>query len=80
MRALQYHVVDVFTQRALEGNPLAVFPNLCDLDAATMQMVAREQNHDAHVERGRRKVTSSLSHRPTYEATSARCGGPGDDP
>jgi trans-2,3-dihydro-3-hydroxyanthranilate isomerase len=41
---LTYHVVDVFTQIALEGNPLAVFPDGRGLDAATMQRIARELN------------------------------------
>jgi trans-2,3-dihydro-3-hydroxyanthranilate isomerase len=39
-----YHVVDVFTQQPLEGNPLAVFPDARGLDAATMQRIARELN------------------------------------
>jgi trans-2,3-dihydro-3-hydroxyanthranilate isomerase len=41
---LEYRLVDVFTQRPLEGNPLAVFPDARDLDAATMQKIAREMN------------------------------------
>ncbi len=41
---LAYHVVDVFTQVPLEGNPLAVFPDARGLDAATMQRIARELN------------------------------------
>ncbi|HEY6236370.1 MAG TPA: PhzF family phenazine biosynthesis protein [Candidatus Elarobacter sp.] len=39
-----YHVVDVFTRQALEGNPLAVFPDARGLDDATMQRIARELN------------------------------------
>ena len=39
-----YHVVDVFTQQPLEGNPLAVFPDARGLDAETMQRIARELN------------------------------------
>jgi trans-2,3-dihydro-3-hydroxyanthranilate isomerase len=41
---LAYHVVDVFTQRPLEGNALAVFPDGRHLDDATMQDIARELN------------------------------------
>jgi trans-2,3-dihydro-3-hydroxyanthranilate isomerase len=41
---LEYRLVDVFTQRALEGNPLAVFPDASGLDASTMQKIAREMN------------------------------------
>jgi trans-2,3-dihydro-3-hydroxyanthranilate isomerase len=39
-----YHVVDVFTQQPLEGNPLAVFPDARGLDPVTMQRIARELN------------------------------------
>jgi trans-2,3-dihydro-3-hydroxyanthranilate isomerase len=40
----RYRVVDVFTERAFEGNPLAVFPDATGLDTATMQRIARELN------------------------------------
>ncbi len=40
----RYRVVDVFTDRPLEGNPLAVFPEADTLDATTMQRIARELN------------------------------------
>ncbi len=40
----RYLVVDVFTERALEGNPLAVFPDSTGIDHATMQRIARELN------------------------------------
>lgn len=39
-----YHVVDVFTQKPLEGNALAVFPDGSGLDNVTMQSIAREMN------------------------------------
>src|SRR5271165_3963982 len=39
-----YRVVDVFTERPLEGNPLAVFPNGAGLSGAAMQSIARELN------------------------------------
>lgn len=41
---LGYRVVDVFTQTALEGNALAVFPDAGELDERTMQRIAREMN------------------------------------
>ncbi len=41
---LDYFVVDVFTDRALAGNPLAVVMNTCDLTAEQMQSIAREFN------------------------------------
>jgi trans-2,3-dihydro-3-hydroxyanthranilate isomerase len=41
---LPYQLVDVFTQRQLEGNPLAVFHDARGLDAVTMQKIAREMN------------------------------------
>src|SRR5438067_13066593 len=39
-----YQVVDVFTDRPLEGNPLAVFTDGTQLDDETMQSIARELN------------------------------------
>src|SRR5271163_326587 len=44
MKSYRYRVVDVFTTEALEGNALAVFPDASDLDAVTMQRIARELN------------------------------------
>ncbi|HEY5426147.1 MAG TPA: PhzF family phenazine biosynthesis protein, partial [Candidatus Tumulicola sp.] len=38
-----YLLYDVFTDRAFEGNPLAIFPDSA-LDDATMQRIARELN------------------------------------
>lgn len=40
----RYRVVDVFTEKALEGNPLAVFPDASGIDSATMQKIAKELN------------------------------------
>src|SRR4051812_35343966 len=44
MLSLRYEICDVFTERALEGNALAVFTDARDLDDATMQKLARELN------------------------------------
>jgi trans-2,3-dihydro-3-hydroxyanthranilate isomerase len=41
---LNYFVVDVFTETPLEGNPLAVVMNTCDLTTERMQAIAREFN------------------------------------
>lgn len=41
---IEYDVVDVFTKTALEGNPLAVFPDARGLSETTMQAIARELN------------------------------------
>ncbi len=41
---LDYFVVDVFTETALAGNPLAVVVNTVDLTAERMQAIAREFN------------------------------------
>jgi trans-2,3-dihydro-3-hydroxyanthranilate isomerase len=38
----EYRLVDVFTDRAFAGNPLAVFLDAEKLDAATMQAIAKE--------------------------------------
>jgi trans-2,3-dihydro-3-hydroxyanthranilate isomerase len=42
--SLPYRVVDVFTEKPLEGNPLAVFPDSPGIDAVTMQRIAQELN------------------------------------
>src|ERR1043166_3102280 len=44
MRRLHYHRVDVFTDRAFGGNPLAVFTNGRGLETETMQAIAKEFN------------------------------------
>ena len=44
MRKLHYHRVDVFTDRAFGGNPLAVFPNGRGLSTELMQEIAKEFN------------------------------------
>jgi trans-2,3-dihydro-3-hydroxyanthranilate isomerase len=41
---LQYEVVDVFTERPLEGNALAVYPDARGLSDELMQRIAREMN------------------------------------
>lgn len=41
---IDYVVVDVFTKTALEGNPLAVFPDATGLSDDAMQRIARELN------------------------------------
>jgi len=40
----RYHIVDVFTERAFAGNPLAVFPDANDIESSAMQSIAREFN------------------------------------
>ncbi|MDT5159117.1 MAG: trans-2,3-dihydro-3-hydroxyanthranilate isomerase [Acidobacteriota bacterium] len=44
MRRLHYHLVDVFTDRAFGGNPLAVCTNGRGLSTETMQAIAKEFN------------------------------------
>jgi trans-2,3-dihydro-3-hydroxyanthranilate isomerase len=44
---LRYVLVDVFADRPLAGNPLAVFPDASGVDDATLQLVAREMDHAA---------------------------------
>ncbi|MBV8137142.1 MAG: PhzF family phenazine biosynthesis protein [Deltaproteobacteria bacterium] len=43
-REFEYHVCDVFTNRPLEGNQLAVFPDAAGLNDTAMQAIARETN------------------------------------
>lgn len=40
----EYYLLDVFTERAFAGNPLAVFPMPVDLDTDRMQAIANELN------------------------------------
>jgi trans-2,3-dihydro-3-hydroxyanthranilate isomerase len=40
----RFYQVDVFTDQAFGGNPLAVFPDAAGLDTAQMQRIAREMN------------------------------------
>jgi trans-2,3-dihydro-3-hydroxyanthranilate isomerase len=44
MPILDYHIVDVFTDTPLKGNPLAVMNNTCGLSTERMQSIAREFN------------------------------------
>ncbi len=41
---MDFFQVDVFTEQAYAGNPLAVFPDASELDARQMQSIAREMN------------------------------------
>lgn len=43
-REFHFIQVDVFTNRPLSGNPLAVFPDAQGLDPGDMQAIAREMN------------------------------------
>ncbi len=44
MTTHKFYQLDVFTDRPLSGNPLAVFPDAKDIDDKTMQKLAREMN------------------------------------
>jgi len=44
MRDIHYELCDVFTDRPLAGNALAVFTDADDMDGVTMQALARETN------------------------------------
>jgi trans-2,3-dihydro-3-hydroxyanthranilate isomerase len=44
MRRIPFRTVDVFSSRALEGNPLAVLPDASGLTDVEMQAIAREFN------------------------------------
>ena len=43
-RTYRYRVVDVFTEKPLEGNPLAVFPEADGVQPELMQKIAKELN------------------------------------
>lgn len=57
----RYLLLDVFTDRAFAGNPLAVFPD-CTFDRETMQRIAREMNlsETVFVSRGDGAVAATL--------------------
>lgn len=44
IREYKYFLLDVFTNRRLQGNPLAVFPEAHGLSDAQMQSIAQELN------------------------------------
>lgn len=44
MREYQFYQLDVFTEQAFCGNPLAVFPDATNLSGEEMQTLAREMN------------------------------------
>lgn len=44
MQTFRYRVVDVFTEHALEGNPLAVFPDASGMEETAMQKIGKELN------------------------------------
>ncbi|SFH19285.1 PhzF family phenazine biosynthesis protein [Modicisalibacter xianhensis] len=44
MNDYKYFLLDIFTDRAFAGNPLAVFPQAEGMDADTMQAIANELN------------------------------------
>src|SRR4030095_12602137 len=44
VRTYEFIQLDVFTQTAREGNPLAIFPDARGLNDAEMQALAREMN------------------------------------
>jgi trans-2,3-dihydro-3-hydroxyanthranilate isomerase len=44
---LRYVLVDVFADRPLGGNPLAIFPDAAGVDDGTLQLLAREMDHAA---------------------------------
>jgi trans-2,3-dihydro-3-hydroxyanthranilate isomerase len=49
MSEYTYYTADVFTDRVFGGNPLAVLPDARGLDAASMQLIAREFNFSESV-------------------------------
>jgi hypothetical protein len=44
MKTYRYRLVEVFTEKRLEGNPLAVFQEASGLEDATMHRIANELN------------------------------------
>src|SRR5687767_13580076 len=44
MRTYQFYQLDVFTEKAFHGNPLAVFPHATGISDEEMQKIANEMN------------------------------------
>lgn len=57
MEGGKYYLIDVFTNQAFSGNPLAVFPNAEGIDTSTMQAIANELNLSETVFVGRASYT-----------------------
>ncbi len=68
MSSYKFVLVDVFTERPLAGNPLAVFPNAKGLDGNQMQAIAREFNFS--------ETTFVLPSRQAKAAWRLRCFSP----
>ena len=66
MNALQFYIVDVFAEKPLAGNQLAVFNSQGSISADEMQRLAREMNYSEttfieSVEQGSQKPSTSPS-------------------
>ncbi|MGH7457086.1 MAG: PhzF family phenazine biosynthesis protein, partial [bacterium] len=68
MNSYKFVLVDVFTERPLAGNQLAVLPNAQELDDAQMQAIAREFNYS--------ETTFVLPSRHAKAAWRLRCFSP----
>jgi len=68
MASYKFVLVDVFTDRPLAGNQLAVFPNAIGLDDSQMQAIAREFNYS--------ETTFVLPSRQAKAAWRLRCFSP----
>jgi trans-2,3-dihydro-3-hydroxyanthranilate isomerase len=60
MRDIPYQLCDVFTDRPLAGNALAVFTDTDDIDGATIQALAREMNLSEKRVRAPSKVDAAI--------------------
>lgn len=73
MKDHEYTLLDVCTDRAFAGNPLAVFPQAEGLDTGTMQAIANELNLSETVFVGQARgltVTPSVSSLPPWNCPS----------
>lgn len=68
MSSYKFALVDVFTERPLAGNPLAVLPDARGLDDSQMQAIAREFNYS--------ETTFVLPSRQAKAAWRLRCFSP----
>ena len=79
MRTLRYLHYDVFTDRAFEGNQLAVFPEPAGLTTEQMQTITREMNFSECTFIFPPETPARASHADLYPRRRAADGGTSDD-
>lgn len=61
MKAHEYYLLNVFTDRAFSGNPPAVLPQAEGVDVGTMQVIANELNLSEAIFLGQARSYSQIT-------------------